>query len=326
MNDQIGERDDRRDEKRTDTTGDGRDGTGVDATAGGRTCSGLDGRDGGRTRREVSRATGLAALAAVGVTAGCVGTPDPSPERRRETVTASVAADRVDSLSVAADDAEATVEQTDGDEIEIEAEKFAVGDTPLSAVTLTATVTDGVLSVGVDVDRELKLGATGGGLSKLTVSVPEGVPLDRLAADDATVSVTDVGGGVTLAVDDADVTLTGVDGVSGTTADAVVTTETPVVLGDLTGEDALFELTAADLDGDTTVRVGEGDVTLRVTAALNAELVARSDSRVFVDNRIATDAADGEEVRAQIGDGGDRLRLLSEDGRIRVLPADAADE
>lgn len=270
------------------------------------------------TRRAVLGAVGSAT--AVGL-AGCVGASD--ADRETATVEHTVSADDVDELTVSVDDAETTIRQWDESTVRIEAEKYAVGQTDLSDVSVTREVAGSVLNVGVEYSPGVQFGVAGGGVERLDVRVPAGVEIDRIDADDGAVTVTDVPGRVDFDVEDGSVTVDGVDGLRGEIDDGSVEAASPVRLGDVTGSDGDVDLAVGGTDGDTTVECDDGRIVVRVAPGLDATILAESDDGdvQFADGAVDSVESTGDDtLRGRVGAGGDRLRLAVDDGRIVVRP------
>lgn len=100
------------------------------------------------------------------------------PERQTTTVRYDVT-DDVETVAITAGDAETTVERRDDDTVRIEATNYAVGQTDLSGVTVTQTVTGSHLDVGAGRTGELTLRAADGGVETISVGIPEGVRVTR---------------------------------------------------------------------------------------------------------------------------------------------------
>jgi len=267
-------------------------------------------------------------LGAVGtaVVASLAGCAAPSGvDRKREDVEYTLSAESVDRLSVTVNDADVTVEPWDESDVQIQAQKYAVGETALSDVSVTREVAGGVLSVTVDHDRAegIQLEPTGGGAETLTVRLPSGVQVDEIEADDGDITVDDVPGSLAFTVDDADVTAGGVGKVHGKLEDGSLDVPTPVTVGDVTGDDAAIDLTVADTDGDAEVTADNGDIVARLTQDLDATVVATGGAEVQIDDdaldEVETDRP--EVVRGRVGDGGPELRLTADDGVVTVRSA-----
>ncbi|MEZ3117354.1 hypothetical protein RYH80_15670 [Halobaculum sp. MBLA0147] len=274
-------------------------------------------------RRETTRRTVLGAVgsvAAVGL-AGCVGPSD--DERETATVEHTLSADDVDELAVSVDDAETTVRQWDESTVRIEAEKYAIGQTKLSEVSVTREVSGGVLNVGGEYTSGIQFGVVGGGVERLDVRVPAGVEIGRVDGDDGRITVTNLSGTADIDVEDGDVTVDGVDGLRGEIDDGSIEAASPVRLGDVTGGDASVDLAVGGTDGDTTVECDDGRIVVRVAPGLDATIVAESDDGnvQFADGAVDSVESTGDDtLRGRVGAGGDRLRLAVDDGRIVVRP------
>lgn len=97
--------------------------------------------------------------------ADCLGSTE--TDRRTVTEQFSVSGDSVDCVVVHGGDGEIVVRGWEGSDVRVEATKFALGETDLSAVTVTRDVTAGRLSIAGEVPRGFSCGASGGGIETL---------------------------------------------------------------------------------------------------------------------------------------------------------------
>jgi hypothetical protein len=292
-------------------------------------------RSGGVARRRVLGGVGLAVLSGL---VGCLGGVD--TERRTTTEEFSVAGDRIDRVVVRGDDGETTVRGWDDSTVRVEATKYAVGETDLSAVTVTRDVSGGRLTIGVEVPQGVSFGPSGGGLEALDVQVPRDVRVERVATDDGTARVTDVLGDLALSVDDGRVEADGVDGavdvsaddgelaigtvssVGGAVGDGHLRMTEGAVVGDLTTDDGDLVLAIQGLDGEVTIQCDDGAVEAALAPTLDATVEIHSDDgSVRIEEGVfdTVETTDGT-TRGTIGDGTGRLTVRVDDGDVRLTP------
>lgn len=284
------------------------------------------------TRRAVLGAVGAGAMVAV---AGCnaVGEFD----RETETVEFAVPASDVDSVAVETDDGQTVIQGHDGDEIQVEATKYAAGSMDLKDITVSREVTGGHLDIEAGIDGVM-VGAGGGGLESLDVRVPRGVAVESVGIDDGEGEIQDVSGDLSLTVDDATadigpvdghldvtvddgiVTVGDVDRVTGDLDDGRLEMTEPATLGGLTVDDGNLELAVDDVDGIVDVVTDDGDVTAAIAPAVDATVVVEADDGTTeVDDGLLDGirTADGT-TRGVIGDGSDQLTIDADDGNVRL--------
>ncbi|WP_123538203.1 DUF4097 family beta strand repeat-containing protein [Halosimplex salinum] len=289
----------------------------------------------GTTRRTALKGLGVAATALL---AGCSVTAD--VERETADVEYSVDGSEVDRIAVSGDDGDTTVRGWDGDDVRVEATKYARGRTDLSDVTVTRAVADGRLDIEADVSVAVGIGPAGGGLESLDVRVPQGTRVTRVEMDDGDAEVTDVAGDLTLdvddgtvevgplsghletTVDDGTVTVGAVDRVTGEFDDGALEMTEPATVGDLSVDDGDLELAIEDLDGDATVECDDGTVTARVAPTIDATVVVNADdgSVQYEGDLFDSVSTNEDTTRGEIGDGGDRLTIDVDDGDVRMSP------
>lgn len=287
------------------------------------------------TRRAVLGSLGIAATT---VLAGC--TVAGEVERETTTEQYTVPGSDVDRIAVSGGDGETTVRGWDGTDVRVEATKYARGQTDLSDVTVTRDTSGGKLDVGAELSGSVGVGAFGGGLERLDVSVPEDARVTRVDVDDGSAQVADVTGDVALTVDDGTaevgpvegdvdvsvddgrVTVGNVDRVTGELDDGTLEMTEPATLGDLSADDGDFDLAIDGLDGDVEVQCDDGDVTARVAPDIDATVVVRADDSAV---RVEGDLFDsvtttGDTTRGRIGDGTHELRVDIDDGESEIRP------
>ena len=290
--------------------------------------------DGRTTRRRALKAVGT-----VGATllAGCTVSGD--VKRASESVEYSVDGSEVDEIAVSGDDGDTVVRGSDGDELQVEATKYALGDTDLSEVTVTREVVNGRLDIEADVTEQGGIGTFGGGLESLEVTVPQGTTVSDVSIDDGDLEVADVSGDLTLdvddgfanvgpvsgsvdaTVDDGTVTLGAVDSVTGEVDDGTIEMDESAAIGDFESDDGLLELAVADLDDDVTIRGDDGDITLQLAAELDATVVIDSDDSAPVefDGSLFENVRTSEKrIRGQMGDGTHEVTIDVDDGAVDV--------
>jgi hypothetical protein len=268
------------------------------------------------SRRHVLTAVGFGGAVAL---AGCAGVGD--AERETTDVQYDVTGD-VETVTVDADDGDTTIEPWDRDVVRIEATKYAVGQTELSDIGISRDVTDGRLGISEENDTGLIIGSGGGGLESLTVRVPAGVRVTELDIDDGGATMRDVAGDLTLSVDDGDVDIGSLDGTVDIDGD-----DADVTVGEVDGlsaelDDGTVDLAVSGVADDSVVEAGDGDVTVRLSSSLDATVVCDTDDGSV---RTEGDMFDGVEsvddpFRGRIGEGGDRLSITVDDGRISLEP------
>lgn len=284
-------------------------------------------------RRRVLGGIGAVAVATV---AGCSALAD--TERTTTTEEFTVDATSVDSVAVHGDDGETVVSSTGGDEVRVEATKYAIGGTDLSDVTVVREVTAGRLELGVELPEGLQIGVVGGGLEALEVRVPDGVRVEEVETDDGSLEVSDVtgdldvgvddgtadidsiDGAVELNCDDGEVTVGAVDGVAGEFDDARLLMTEAVTVGDITADDGDLELAIGEVDGDVTVEADDGDIEAALSPGLDVTVDARTDDgSVNVEGGIFdTIETTDERTRGTVGTGENRLTIRVDDGTVRL--------
>lgn len=263
------------------------------------------------TRRGVLGAVGAAVTAGL---AGCAGITEGS---REQTDVEHTVSEDVDRLSVDVGDADVTVDTWDNSDVQIEATKYAIGQTELSEVSITREVVSGALTVGVERTDSIQVGTVGGGAEAIDVRVPSDVQIDEISADDGEITVDDVSGDLAVAVDDADVTVAGPDTVRGELDDGSLELMTPATIGDVTAADAEIDVAVADTDGDTAIRVDDGAVTARLASELDATVVVEGDGTVNGLDALDSVETSGEmSLTGRAGDGGDELRIVGDDAVV----------
>ncbi|MBO4248476.1 DUF4097 family beta strand repeat protein [Halomicrobium sp. IBSBa] len=283
------------------------------------------------TRRRVLATVTVGAATAL---AGCT----ISGQSERDTTDVEYSVADVDAVAVDGDDGETTVEPWDGDEVQIQATKYAIGGTELSDVQVTRNVDDGQLSVGVKDTTGVAIGTVGGGLESLTVKVPSGVRVTELTVDDGDATIGDVAGDLTLSVDDGsaevgpldggvqidgddgEIEIGAVDSVAGTVDDGEISVTEATTIGDVEADDGIIDLAVENVDGPATVRADDGDVTLRLSPSLDLSVTARSDDgTVTVSDGVLDEVETSEdETRGRVGEGGDTLTVAVDDGSITL--------
>ena len=261
-------------------------------------------------------------------------------DRRTASEEFSVAGERFDRVVVHGDDGETTVRGWDGTDVRVEVTKYAVGETDLSSVRVTRSVTGGRLSIGVEVPQGFSLGLSGGGLETLDVRVPRDVRVERVGIDDGTARVTDVGGDLTLSIDDGTVEADGVDGavdvsaddgdvtfgtvetVAGEIGDGRLRMSEGAIVGDLTADDGDLDLAIEGLDGDVTIQCDDGTVEAALAPPLDVTVEVHSDDgSVRIEEGVlgSVETTDGT-IRGTIGDGSGQLTIRIDDGDVRLSP------
>jgi hypothetical protein len=284
------------------------------------------------SRRQVLTAVGLGGVAAL---AGCAGFGD--TERETTDVQYDVS-DDIEAVAISSDDGETTVEPWDGEDVRIEATKYAVGQTELSEIEVVREVTDGRLDIREERTTGPIIGVGGGGLESLTVQVPAGVRVTELNVDDGDATVTNVPGELALSIDDGDaeigplegglsvngddgdVTVDQVDRFSAELDDGAVTMNEPATIGDVRVDDGELDLSVDGVVDDSIVSADDGDVTVQLSSSLDATVVCtHNDGTVQFDDNVFDEVeSTGNEFRGHLGDGSDRLTVDVDDGRISL--------
>ena len=275
--------------------------------------------------------------------AGCLGYTE--TDRQTATEEFSVSGDSVDRVTVRGDDGKTVVRGWDGADVRVEATKYALGETDLSAVTVTRDVTDGRLSIGVEVPGGFSFGPSGGGLEALQVRVPRDIQVERIAIDDGTARVNEVRGNLELSVDDGDIEAGGVDGavdvsaddgevtvgavesVAGEIGDGRLRMSEGATVGDLTADDGDLDLAIQGLDGDVTIQSDDGTVEAALAPTLDATVEIHTDDGSV---RVEDGILDGIETtegttRGTVGTGRGRLTIRIDDGDVRLGPLPTAE-
>lgn len=298
-----------------------------DQTADGESPTGTD-----VSRRQVLTTVGIGGAVSL---AGCAGFGD--TERETTDVQYDVSAD-VKTVAVNSDDGETTVKLWDGEDVRIEATKYAIGQTELSDIEVVREVANGRLDISEERSTGPIVGAGGGGFESLTVRVPTGVQVTELDVDDGDATVRNVSGELALSIDDGDavigplegelsvdgddgdVTVDQVDRLSAELDDGAVTMNEPATLGDVQVDDGDLDLSVDGVADDSVVRADDGDVTVRLSPSLDATVVCtHNDGAVQLDSDVFDKVESaGTEFRGRIGDGSDRLTVDVDDGQISL--------
>lgn len=286
------------------------------------------------TRRAVLGTLGVVATTAL---AGC--SFSESEDRATEQISYSVSGDEVDRVTVSAEEA-MTVRGHDGSDVQVEATKYAVGETDLSDVTVDREPSGGQLDVSAEVEGGIEFGRFGGGFESLDVRVPRETPVTAVSVDDGVAEVADVTGDLDLTVDDgraevgpvdgfldvsADdgtVTVGAVDGVGGDLDDGSLEMTEPATIGDLQADDGELDLAAAAVDGTVGVRCDDGDITVALAPTVDASVdVTADDGSVQIDGDVFdTVSTDEDGISGRIGDGTNQLEVDVDDGDVHISP------
>lgn len=300
----------------------------------------LDPRSTSTPRRRVLGGIGFGVVYGL---AGCLGYTE--TDRRTATEEFSVSGDSVDRVTVRGDDGETVVRGWDGADVRVEATKYALGETDLSAVTVTRDVTDGRLSIGVEVPGGFSFGPSGGGLEALHVRVPRDIQVERIAIDDGTARVNEVRGNLELSVgdgdieagggdgavdvsaDDGEVTVGAVESAAGEIGDGRLRMSEGASVGDLTADDGDLDLAIQGFDGDITIQSDDGTVEAALAPTLDATVeVHTDDGSVRVEDGILDDIETTEgTTRGTVGTGRGRLTIRIDDGDVRLGPLSTAE-
>jgi len=284
------------------------------------------------SRRRVLTAVGVGGVVAL---AGCAGFGD--TERETTDVQYDVS-DDIGSVAINSDDGETTVEPWDGEDVRIEATKYAVGQTELSDIEVVREVTNGRLDISEERSTGPIVGVGGGGLESITVQLPPGVRVTELDVDDGDATVTNVPGELALSIDDGDaeigplegglsvdgddgdVTVDQVDRFSAELDDGAVTMNEPATIGDVRVDDGDLDLSVDEVVDDSIVSADDGDVTVQLSSSLDATVVCtHNDGTVQFDDDVFDEVeSTGNEFRGHLGDGSDRLTVDVDDGRVSL--------
>lgn len=312
------------------------------AVTGGAGCISVDAATATETHEfDVQRGTDLAvrnSLGSVTVGRGAGGPLEVRAEKRDEV-------GNEDAL----DDVRVETEASDG-----EFEVFVVDEREGNRVRATRLDLDVAVPPGVavtavtDDDGEVAVDGVGGDLTvraddadvrvrnhdgDVTVRADDGDQTVRDISGDLSVDVDDgdvtaerVGGDVSVDVDDGDVTATDVDGVvSMTYGDGDVRAESVGAIGDVSGDDGTARLDIPAVRRDATVEVDDGTVTARLGTDLDARFVLETDNGDVdasgLDGRMGVEG-DVDRLETVLGDGGNTLRIATDDGDVELRPLD----
>jgi hypothetical protein len=275
-------------------------------------------------RRELL--TGGAAALLAGL-AGCSGMT-PFVGKRLE-YSRTIDPDGVDSLAVAVDAGDVTLRADERRDVAVKyVKKSSSVQADLSKLHFRTTRSDGTLRLRSEWNGG---NSPFGGRPQVDVdaAVPTALSVDRVETKAGDVSISDVDGDVTLRSAAGDVVAKRVTGtVDAETQAGDVRIEDPDAIGDLRTATGDVRADVPAIDGATKVTTETGDVTVYVSSAVDADLVARTETgEVNVDglslsNVERTDDFVGSTVRGGLGDGGPRLLLETQTGDVTVRTLD----
>jgi len=280
---------------------------------------------------------GLLAAGATGLAlptlAGCVTI---SREGSETTVTRSVRAEPLETVTIANDVGDVIVRAGDGESVSIRAKKHASGDVSLAELAVDASVAGEHLEIAT---RFPDTDVFGSGWIDLTVELPPHVALGSVDAIAGDVTVVDVSGDPTVSTENGDVTVRRVDGdvqsdvtngdVTVDHADGLVTARTlhgdievrePRDLGDLVVTDGDLTADVRGVASDSVVETTDGDILVRLHPDLDLHVEARtrngeiSGLEVLDQVEIATETA----LEGAIGAASTTLELRATNGDITI--------
>ena len=281
----------------------------------------------------------LLGAASAAIATGLAGCNSVVQVDREETVTErTVPAADVSSITVvdATDDIVVRTEQRDT--VGVRLRKRVFGGTSPEDLSAELQTTDRTLEITTEKPNIVGIG---GGSIDLELTVPPGITVDRLHTvdgdvtaqrlpstarintTDGDVSVTEATAGVTVDVTDGDVTLNGAGGpVELRTVDGDITARHAGSVAGIETQDGDIVADLPAVEGDADVITGDGDITVALGDDIDARIDARTDDgAVVVDGRVenADVRSRGETVfDAILGEGGDRVRIVTSDGDITL--------
>ncbi|ELY48816.1 DUF4097 family beta strand repeat-containing protein [Natronolimnohabitans innermongolicus] len=242
------------------------------------------------------------------------------------TVTESHATDAVTGVAVETEHGDVEVVPTDDGEIDVTGQKAALTRDDLETIGLETMLEDGVLVVAVDRDDSRTLfGLRPPPVVDLAVSVPDGLPLERVRTVAGAVDVTGVEGDVSATAEAGDVTLRDVGGtVSATTDTGALTVLEPESIDRLETQTGDVTASLPGLDGDATIETTTGAVDLRLPDQLDLslEMTTETGTLSVTDVDDLPELAGDSLIEADVGDGTHRLEITTETGDVRVSGRD----
>lgn len=246
----------------------------------------------------------------------------------------------VQQLAVDVGDGTLDLDSHDGSSLEVEATKYAVGDTDLSDVAVFHEESNGRLRLGAELPGGFRFGLSGGGLERLAVRVPEGVSVERVDVADGTGMVGPISGNPTVSVADGEAEFESVagdatvdvadgscrfgtlEGISASVGDGELAVDQPTELGDVDVADGTVRLAVGGVDSPASVTASDGTVQLRLSSDLDLTVrVQTGDGAVTLSEQLFDSVSrDDDVVRGQIGDGTQTLDIETADGSVTVEP------
>jgi hypothetical protein len=276
------------------------------------------------------RLLGVAALGGLVGLAGCT-----SLTRREASETRSFDPATVDRLVVADVDGDVVVRGEETDTVRLSVRKTVQGQVSLDDVEVESRVADGRLTVR---SRRPAVVGVGGSSVAVELAVPPTTRVERVAADDGRVEVTNVRGGTDLAADDGrievrdlrgdlsvstddgDVRLRDVDGVVSVSGDDGAVDVAGATLGSVRLDDGDATLAVERLRDGASVRTDDGSVTLTFASGLDATVEVLVDdgevSSEGVFDRV--EQSSKTYLRGVLGAGGPTLTVRTDDGSVTL--------
>lgn len=267
--------------------------------------------------RNVSRRQLLAGggLGALGSLAGCLATG----RSATETVTETYPIDDLTALELESVTGSITVADSDGDAIEVTADKAAPTEDALESVTLVSSRNDGHLTLETNHD-EMPFLFGPDPKADLEVTVPSAVRLARAETTDGDVEIRNVTGDLVAGTTNGRVDIEGVEGgVSAETTNGGI--RVAGVSGDVdantTNGDIDVSLTAGG--GNLAAESTNGDLAVRAPDSLDATIsVSTTNGDISVDGVGNSSPSGDGSLEVTLGDGTRRVRLETTNGDVTL--------
>ena len=158
---------------------------------------------------------------------------------------------------------------------------------------------------------------------RVEIRVPNGL-IANVHTRDGAISVDGVSGSLRLRTGDGRIEATRIDGtLNADTGDGSIRIRGRLDALALHTSDGSIEadvLSGSKITTGWDVGTGDGHVTLRLPASLNAELDAHTnDGKIETDFSVTTSRVSGSDIRGKLNAGGPTLKIRTGDGAIRVL-------
>lgn len=266
-------------------------------------------------RRILSRRQLLAggSLGALGSLAGCLATGMSATE----TVTETYQSTDLSALELETINGSLTVDGTDGDAIEVTADKAAPTEDILESVTLESSRSGGQLTLETDYDTTPFLFGPDPKID-LAVTVPAGIRLARAETTNGDIEIRNVIGDLVAGTTNGRVDVDGVDGglsAETTNGDVHAAGVSGDVDADTTNGD--IDVSLADDGGDLTAESTNGELTVQAPDSLDATVsISTTNGDISVDGFDNSSTAGDGSLEVTLGDGTRRVRLETTNGDV----------